>query len=114
MANLNLELRRRISRMKRLVAFSIFGGFLLALGVPLADAGKKNKDKDVVKEALQEFNDYIGEWKGSGTVADDNFLIWKENADWSWRFKDNDSWLVLKVAGGRKIKSGEMRYLPDV
>jgi YHS domain-containing protein len=99
--------------MNRLLALAVLAGLVLALGAPLADAGKKNKDKDVVKEALQEFNDYIGQWKGNGTVADDKFLIWTENADWSWRFKGKDSWLELKVPDGRKIKSGELRYLPD-
>src|SRR5262245_42870762 len=90
--------------MKRTVALGVCFGLLLALGAPAVDAGK---------EALQEFNDFIGEWKGSGTVANDKFLIWTENADWSWRFKGPDAWLELKVPNGKKVKSGELRYLPD-
>lgn len=97
--------------MKRLLVFGLFFGSLLALGSPWADAGKK--DKDVAKEALQELNDYIGQWKGSGTVPDDKFLIWPENADWSWRFKGKETWLELKIPDGKNFKGGEMRYLPD-
>ncbi len=97
--------------MKRMLLFGLFGVLTLALSGPLADAGKKNKD--VVREALQEFNEFIGEWKGSGTVPDDKLLIWGEKGDWSWRFKGKDCWLELKVPDGRKIKSGELRYLPD-
>src|SRR5262245_48510752 len=87
------------SPMRRTLSLGVFFGVLLALGAPPADGGKK--EKDPVKAALQEFNDFIGEWKGSGTVPDDKFLIWTENADWSWRFKGKDSWLEMKVPNGK-------------
>src|SRR5947208_1552977 len=99
------------SLMKRSLVFVLFGGLLLALGAPWAGAGKQNND--AVKEALQEFNDYIGEWKGSGTVPDDKFLIWTESGGWSWRFKGKDAWLELKVPNGKHFKGGELRFLPD-
>ncbi|HYV39301.1 MAG TPA: TRASH domain-containing protein [Gemmataceae bacterium] len=65
------------------------------------------------KEALQELQDYIGGWKGNGTSERDKTAIWKEAMSWGWRFKGNDSWLVLEVTDSKFYKSGELRYLVD-
>jgi hypothetical protein len=65
------------------------------------------------KEALQALNDYIGGWKGNGTSEKDRSAIWKESANWSWRFKGKDAWLTLDLPDGRYFKKGEMRYLLD-
>jgi hypothetical protein len=65
------------------------------------------------KEALQALNDYIGGWKGNGTSEKNKSEIWKESANWSWRFKGKDAWLTFDLQGGKHFKKGEMRYLPD-
>jgi hypothetical protein len=74
------------------------------------DAAGQNAD---AKEALQALQDYIGGWKGNGTSEKDKSEIWKENADWSWRFKDKDVYLAVRIKDSKLFKSGEMRFLPD-
>lgn len=90
---------------------------LLACGVLAAAAAAETRDQKKAKEALQELNEFIGKWSGSGgpplgrrgTDAD----LWKESLNWGWRFeKSGDAALVLDVDGGRHYKSAVMRYLP--
>lgn len=101
--------------MKRLLAVALL---LCAVGLLVpALSGADADDKEEVKEKLRELQDFIGGWKGSGGPdkpkpgpRDD---IWSESLDWSWRFKGDDVWLALKIAGGKAFKSGEVRYLGD-
>ena len=68
------------------------------------------------KHALEALNDYIGDWHGSGSPQDaraDARAIWREAASWTWRFKSDDAWLVLKITDGKHFKGGELRYVPD-
>ncbi len=79
-------------------------------------AADDDDDKKAAKEALQALNDYIGTWKGSGgpeKVLPDPEETWRETVDWSWRFKGDDAWLVMKVKNGKHFKGGELRFLPD-
>jgi hypothetical protein len=87
-------------------------GLLLATLVLLtrADAGGQSSD---VKEALQGLQDYIGGWKGNGTSEKDKSEIWKENAVWTWRFKDKDVFLSVEMKDSKLFKSGTLRFLPD-
>jgi hypothetical protein len=88
-------------------------GFLCAL-VPAALPARAatRDDQQTVKKALQALNDYIGGWKGNGTVARNARETWGESADWAWRFKKKDVWLTVTVKKGRFLKGGELRYLP--
>jgi hypothetical protein len=95
--------------MKRLLAV----GCVLTAALALRPAPAQEGDEKAVKEALQELNDYIGRWKGSGTTERNRLEIWKERADWSWRFKGKDAWLTLKLEPGKHFKGGELHYLPD-
>jgi hypothetical protein len=92
--------------MSRLLAV----GLVCFLAAPAPAAKKDSSSK--VKKALQELNDYIGAWKGNGSIARNQRETWKESVDWSWRFKKNDAWLKFTVKGGRYLKGGELRYLP--
>ena len=89
---------------------------LLALLLPAA-ARADDSDKEEVKEALRELQDYIGSWKGSGQPdkprPSPRDPIWSEALDWSWRFKGDDVWLRLEIKDGTQYKGGEVRYLPD-
>ena len=90
-------------------------GFMLTLALSFTAAGgsKKGENTDEVKEALQALQDFIGSWKGNGTFADRTKPdIWKESADWSWRFKGKEVWLSLDLKDSKYFKSGEMRFLP--
>ena len=78
--------------------------------LPAAGAGKKGDDP---KEALQALQDYIGAWKGNGTSEKNKSEIWKETANWSWRFKGKDVYLSLQNEKSKLFKGGEMRFLPE-
>jgi hypothetical protein len=95
--------------MKRLVALVC----LITLVLVLRSAPAQDEDAKTPMQALKELNEYIGPWKGNGTSERDSLAIWKEKADWSWRFKGKDVWLMLKLDPGKHFKGGEMRYLPD-
>jgi YHS domain-containing protein len=95
--------------MKRLIVV----GCLAAAALLLRSAAGQEGEAKTAKAALQELNDYIGGWKGSGTSDRDQLDIWKEHADWGWRFKGDDAWLTLKLTPGKHFKGGELRYLPD-
>src|SRR5262249_33570371 len=68
---------------------------------------------DDPKEALQALQDYIGGWKGNGTSEMNKSEIWKETANWGWRFpKDKDPYLAVEMPQSKTFKGGEMRFLP--
>jgi hypothetical protein len=95
--------------MKRLFASGVF---LAVFGLLYPDLSRSGEPASA-KEALQALNDYIGGWKGSRTSEQDKTAIWKETANWSWRFKGKDAWLTLETPQGKLFKKGEMRYLMD-
>jgi hypothetical protein len=96
--------------MKSLFRLAGLSVFALFLGAALAaDAPSK-------KAALQELNDFIGEWKGNGQPAKPRPAaneLWSETVNWGWRFKGDDAWLTLDIKNGKHYKSGELRYLTD-
>ncbi len=81
-----------------------------ALFLSTVQAGKKGDDP---KEALQALQDYIGGWKGNGTNEKNKSEIWKETANWSWRFKGKDVYLTVDMGQSKMFKHGEMRFLPE-
>lgn len=96
--------------MKRVLVLGLGMGLMLALSSVLA-AG--SGDEQISKEALQELNEYIGQWKGNGTIAGDDRTIWPEKADWGWRFKGKKAWLQLSIPDGKYFKGGELSFDPD-
>lgn len=81
----------------------------------LAGVSAMPGQEDSTKEALQALNDFIGEWKGSGSpekARPDPKSTWRESVSWSWRFKGTDVWLAMTVKDGKYLTSGELRYLP--
>ena len=93
--------------MSRFIACALF--FSTTIFLTQADAGKGTDPK----EALQALQEYIGGWKGNGTSEKNKSEIWKENADWSWRFKGKDVYLSVENKDSKLFKGGEMRFLPD-
>ncbi|MFN4259999.1 MAG: YHS domain-containing protein [Gemmataceae bacterium] len=77
-------------------------------------AKDKKKDAEAIKEALQEVQELIGNWKASGSPqrAGDKG-DWNETIEWSWRFKGDDAWMTMTIQDGKYYKSGELRFLPD-
>jgi YHS domain-containing protein len=73
--------------------------------------------KRTSREALQAFNDLIGEWRAvgrpEGTREEKQKGFWQETLDWSWRLKGNDAWLNVSFAKGKYFDQGELRYLSE-
>jgi hypothetical protein len=69
-----------------------------------------------LKAALQELNEFIGDWKGLGAPEKprpDQREVWQETVSWSWRFQGEDAWLVMAVKNGKHFQGALLRYLPD-
>jgi len=97
--------------MNRLLRFSLAFAVACPFGVAQVWAGESGSPSN---QALQELNDYIGGWKGSGTSEKDKRLIWKESVNWSWRFqKGKEPSLVFSIDKGKYLKKGELRFLPE-
>src|SRR6202011_1716766 len=99
--------------MKRLLAVAVLC-MLVVSRAPLRAAD--SDDSDSPKVALQVFNDFIGDWKGTGSPDNprpDPRDAWKESVSWVWRFKGDDVYLTMNVANGKYLKKADVRYLPD-
>jgi hypothetical protein len=88
--------------------------FVVVLPLPSED----KEEKRTAKEALQSFNELIGPWRATGTPqtgspSDKSRGSWKEQIDWSWKFKSDDAWLIFTIKNGKHFKGGTIRYLPD-
>ncbi|MBX7104502.1 MAG: YHS domain-containing protein [Gemmataceae bacterium] len=90
--------------------------YLLATTIIVCSWAGTAPADDARLEALQKFNDFIGEWKGNGgpdkPKVDPRDPVWKESIRWSWKFQGDDSWLTFNVKDGKHIKWGEVRYRP--
>jgi YHS domain-containing protein len=80
---------------------------LALLGTSFA-GGQKGDDP---KEALQALQEYIGPWKGSGTSEKNKSEIWKETANWGWRFKGKEVYFASEMADSKFFKNAELRFL---
>src|SRR5882672_4641487 len=87
--------------------------FVLAILFPAILAADKEEQ---AKAALQELNDYIGTYKGLGGPDKPGATSkesWTEKLEWSWRFKQKDCWLELRIDKGKHFTAGQLRFLPD-
>jgi YHS domain len=82
---------------------------LLALFATSATAADK---PEPAKDALKALNEFVGQWKGNGETKSGKTEIWKESAEWSWDLKGEPA-LKLKIAGGKQLTEGTLKYLPD-
>ncbi|MFO0969563.1 MAG: hypothetical protein U0793_28730 [Gemmataceae bacterium] len=85
---------------------------LLAFSFPILGKPDAEKPADA-KEALQALQDYIGGWKGNASSEKDKSSLWKETAEWSWRFKGKEIFFSVNMGTSKLFKKGEMRYVPD-
>jgi hypothetical protein len=69
------------------------------------------------KDALQDFNDLIGSWRGTATPAGNRTEqqkgFWIETLSWEWQFKGQDAWLKVAFDKSKNFTGGELRYLPE-
>jgi hypothetical protein len=100
--------------MLRIAAFLLLGGVLLYQG---PGASAQPAKKKTAKDALQPFNELIGEWRGTGvpkgTPKEVQKGFWVETMDWSWKFKGEDAWLTVTFDKGKHFVKGELHYLPE-
>lgn len=87
-------------------------GLLLLVPAFLSQVGAGGAKGDDPREALQALQDFIGGWKGNGTSEKNKSEIWKETANWGWRFKPKDVHLTVEMPASKLYKMGEMRFLP--
>jgi hypothetical protein len=92
---------------KRLTLFAAFVCLPIVFATALG-GGRLNE----TREALQELNEFIGQWNGTGSLPENRQISWREKAEWSWRFKGKDAWLEMKNPDGKYITGGELRWLP--
>jgi hypothetical protein len=92
-------------------------GLALLLGVVALPVLAAEKDERATKlEALKAFNDYVGDWNGTGgppRAKPGSKDFWTETVNWGWKFKGDDAWLQMKIKDGKYFKGGELRYLTD-
>lgn len=77
------------------------------------DKKLKPEDQAKVKKALQEVQDFIGQWNLEGTQkVGAKTEAWKEKVSWSWKFKDGTPSLTVTFAEGKgkHYKEGELSY----
>jgi YHS domain len=99
--------------MKRTPLLGLFT-LLLTTTVSLAEPTAKKTPK----EALQEFNDLIGSWRGTGDPSqgsreEKQKNFWTESISWGWQFKGDDVWLKMAIDKGKYYTGGELRYVAD-
>lgn len=90
----------------------IFAAFALLLAICIVNFAPAGGKTDDPKEALQALQEFIGTWNGTGTPVGSRD-IWKEKAEWNWRFKGKDIWLSLDMPLSKHITNAEIRYLPE-
>lgn len=89
--------------------------FTVAILVGVSPNTQAADDSEEVKEALQELQEFIGGWKGSGESLRPGGAkgFWPVKIDWSWRFKKGEIYFTAAFRKGKFWKSGELRYLLD-
>ncbi len=59
-------------------------------------------DAAAVKAALQQLQEFIGQWNLEGSRKVDGRLeTWKETVSWSWKFRGDAAWLAVEFAEGK-------------
>jgi YHS domain-containing protein len=95
----------------------VFAGvFALLVGISLTAHSADSKETEKVKAALQQVQEFIGDWKGNGgppTKDPKANELWKETMNWGWRFKGDDIWLNVEFKDSKTFESGALRYMPD-
>lgn len=84
-----------------------------------ADSRPQAADADKAKKALQELQDFIGQWNLEGLQKDGpRTTAWKEKVTWGWKFQGGDAWLTVeftpaKGSGSPKVfTAGTLKYDP--
>ena len=75
------------------------------LGGPTTRPARGEADQ----EALKGFGDLVGDWRGVGQLKRlSNKGAWTEEAGWAWKLSNDSASLVMKVEGGKFLKSASL------
>lgn len=92
----------------------MFGTVMICvMWAAVSGSAADDKNKAAAKKALQDLNEFVGPWKGLGETKSGKSESWKEDMDWGWKFKGEDSSLVVKFKDDKNIQEGEMTYVPE-
>jgi hypothetical protein len=87
---------------------------LLALTSDVAQAAETPREKQAILKALQEFNDFIGDWSGKGEAKTGKNDFWDETMSWNWKFnKDSAPNLTVKFKNNKQFSYAEVKFVPD-
>lgn len=82
--------------------------------VVAADKAASSSSTAAQKEALGEFNDLIGGWRGIGMPRRGSRVgAWSETAEWIWDFDKNSVAIDYKIEKGKQLKSAHVTYDPQ-
>ncbi|MGH7199904.1 MAG: hypothetical protein ACREJB_04825 [Planctomycetaceae bacterium] len=95
---------------------SLFLGSCLVLLIVAMLAAEQNgggQPARTPKEALAEFNDLIGPWRGVGQPKrGSNQGAWAETAEWIWDFSGDEAAIHYDVADGKLLQSARLTWDP--
>lgn len=99
-----------------------FMGLVIVLAATLGLVGAADppsqspQDAAKAKKALQEVQEFMGVWNLEGTQKiGGRTEAWKENVDWSWKFKGPEPAIKVSFAEGKGkyYTNGELKYVVD-
>lgn len=91
---------------KRLISIPI-----LVTGLILTSLWADEKtDSAKAKKGLQEIGEFVGQWNLDAKPTKGS--SWRETLSFGWKFKADDSWLILENKDGKFFTKGDVRYLP--
>ncbi|MBI3864431.1 MAG: YHS domain-containing protein [Planctomycetia bacterium] len=69
--------------------------------------------REVIKDALAEFNPLVGGWRGVGQpVRNSNKGSWSETAEWIWELKKDHVGISYAVKEGKQLQSALLTWDP--
>ncbi len=100
-----------------LVGIVLGGGLFAIRGSASAQSEAKATESSPptdAKEALQSFNELIGEWRGVGMPRRGSQVgAWIESAEWVWDFQEKTPSILYDVKKGQLLESARLTWNPD-
>jgi len=97
---------------RRAFAFGLTAALLVAAG-GAAQPPKLSPEQTKAKNELKKLEEFLGVWNLEGSVkAGGKETIWKEQVDWSWKFRTADPTIkvVFGEGKGKFFTGGELTY----
>jgi YHS domain-containing protein len=98
--------------LRRAFGLAVAAGLSVALGGS-AQPPKQTPEQTKAKNELKKLEEFLGVWNLEGSVkAGGKETIWKEQVDWSWKFKTTEPAIkvVFGDGKGKFFSAGELTY----